>query len=308
MTEESKLRERLADYIADEPVLGLSLTDIIARGSRDRRRHRALAVGASVAATVVVGAASTYALEAVPGSDAGDGQLTPAATGRPSHQSETGPQPGHGAHRPAQTLTASAEIPAAIRAVVADYAPSFSTEKAVVASTWQAYDPGPGSSGQPPSLSPNEYDEATSWVAVFQNSDGTNWLTSELDHLPPDKPAGIFDASCAAYAKGDCEQHTLADGRRVVESYSANRLRQASGSFWTFHVIDVRKGDYRVSVTETVTDASSADPHQDYELSSQELLAIASDQRLAFAKPEPLPPLPSWELCLYGSEPPAACP
>lgn len=298
MIGESELRERFAAYVADEPGLRLSLPHLIARGRRDRRRHRALAVGASAAATVVVGTAAAYALEAVSSSDGGGGQLAPSATGRTTSS---------GTHRQAQTLTASADIPASIRAVMADYAPGFSTEKAMVASTWEAYDPGPSGFGQPPALSSNNYDEATSWVASFELQDGTSRLLFELDHLPPDKPPTIFDASCAPYAKGDCEQHTLADGRRVVESYSANRQRQPGG-FLTDHMVQVVDGDFRVLVTETVTDASSADPHQDYELSPQDLLAIASDQRLAFPKPEPLPSLPSWELCLYGSAPPAACP
>lgn len=299
MTDESELRERLAVYVADEPGLRLSLAHLIAQGRRDGRRRRALAVGVSAAATVVVGAASTYAFEAVSGSHDGGGQLAPSATGRIG---------SHATHHQAPTLTASADIPLAIRAVVADYAPSFSTEKAMVASTWRAYDPGPGSYSNPPPLSSRQYDKATSWVADFQNKNGTHWLQFELDHLPPDKPAAIFDASCAGYPKGDCQQHNLADGRLVVESYSANRKRQASGGFLTLHTVQVVDGDYRVVMTETVTDASSPDPHQDYELSPQTLRSVASDQRLVFPKPSPLPPLPSWERCLYSLNPPAACP
>ncbi len=301
MTDESELRRRLAAYVADEPGLGLSMTDIISRGRRDRRRQRVLAVGAGAAATIVVGA-SACAFEAV-SDNAGSGQIVPSAparsTGHDSHPRQT--------HGPAQTVTASADIPAAIRAVVADDAPGFSTETAMVASTWQAYDPRSNRSGQPPSLSPNQYEEATSWVALLELPNGTSRLMFELDHLPPDKPAGIFDASCSSYAKGECEQRTLADGRRVVETYSANTLRQGDG-FLTDHTIDVVNGDYRVLVTETVTDASSTDPHQQYELSPQDLLAMASDQRLVFPEPSPLPPLPSWERCLYGSNPPPDCP
>lgn len=81
------------------------------------------------------------------------------------------------------------------------------------------------------------------------------------------------------------------------------------GTFTAFHSVQVVDGDYRVVVTETVTDAATPDGHQDYPLDSEGLLSMASDRSLVFPEPDPLPPLPSWERCLYGeADVPSSCP
>ncbi|MGI8612753.1 MAG: hypothetical protein ACR2KL_02210 [Nocardioidaceae bacterium] len=296
MIDETEVRSRLAEFVAVEPPFGPSLPQLLATARKDRRRRTALA---TVAGTVLAVAASAGLAHAYEGlvTD-GTGATAPASGGQAHHQARAG------GGRPA---TASSDIPAALRAVVAEQAPDFSKETAMQASTWEAYTYGPGGDPGPPVLPASQYDSATSWTAVFELSDGTGRLLFELDHLPPDKPATIFGADCGPYPNGDCSQSSLPDGRGVVESYSANQLRQGGG-FLTDHAVQVVDGSYRVMVTEEITDATTPNAHQDYRLTPQQLRSLASDRSLVFPEPDPLPTLPSWERCLYSSDPPPSCP
>ena len=188
MTEKTSLEKRLTDYLSDEPVMRLSLEEVVRRGRRQqRRRGWTAAFGVVVACSLVAVGAGWFADW---GSDEG-GTFAPAGQTRESGGPAPTPSTG------ADTVTGPAKM---LRAVVIDYYGDGSEEVRLWGATWADFSV-PHDLDDPlehqPAVPAGEESTASEWHYRFRPNAST---LVQLDAgLPASGPArGLHRADLSA--------------------------------------------------------------------------------------------------------------
>lgn len=284
MTDDNDIARLLQRHVGDEPPLGITARSVTAAGRRSARRRRALGVGGVVAAvTLVVG--GSVVLQ--PGSTGWDG------TPNPDPDNSVDPVDRAEAAEPA--LTPPDEMPGVIRGFAREYLGPDAEEERLEVSTWENYSSRGDYGDGPPQLDPADYAQATKFGGRCR-VDGFHALDLGGTYEPPDLPEGMWTRTCSGRDRyGTCATRQLPDSRQVLGSTRTVGPAVLGDEAWAKkQYVVVWDGNLVTVAQESLYDVTDDGFDLDY------LLVIASDPSLAFPEPDPLPPLPSWQLCTSG--------
>lgn len=260
------------------------------------RRRTGLVVGAVLAALVLLGGGIAAAVTLAGGDDPeprGGGSSSDSPT------DETGATLGTGEADPFQSL-------AGIEELAGELFPSSATPDNSYASNWST-----ASSnivdGETRRLSQSELDTATEWYARRVEGDERFYIF--VRYLASDS---TYEWSCDSYTY--CDEVTSEGGLDALVIRQESE-REESSTYYRDVVIpgDAAAGIPEITISENLDNQTSG---QDAEsvmaeasvLDLDTLIAALDDPRLRPPLPEELPPLPSWDACVYNAAPPSDCP
>jgi hypothetical protein len=292
MSDETQLKERFTDYLADEPAMQLQVGDVVLRGRRDARRRAGIGAGGVVAAVALTLAGTSWYV------DRADQGAPPEPAQPPTTSASAEPGPGH---------TPPQEMASTLRRVVADYYGSGTTDVRLWAATWSDFaapDPVDDVALQQPALPAGEEARATEWHYWLRPSPAS-LVSVDVRYLPPDLPDGYVSQSCLPdeVRYDNCTEGVLADGTTWKQTFQVHGGEPGSDPT-SIRTLTTVRGDLQVTLIETHRADWSADPvGGDWLVSTDEAMDLATEQGLTFEAPAVDPPLPSYEFCDWSGGP-----
>lgn len=295
MTEKTSLEKRLTDYLSDEPVMRLSLEEVVRRGRRQqRRRGWTAAFGVVVACSLVAVGAGWYADW---GSDEG-GTFAPAGQTRESGGPAPTPSTG------ADTVTGPAKM---LRAVVIDYYGDATEEVRLWGATWADFSV-PHDLDDPlehqPAVPAGEESTASEWHYRFRPNAST-LVQLDAGYLPPDLPEDNTALTCLPdeVLYDACTDGVFPDGTRWKQTIRVHGGDPAGGPTSYRTLTTVHEG-FMVRLDEMHEADYSSDPEgADWLISADDAKSLVSEPGLVFDAPADFAPLPSYQLCYFYGAP-----
>lgn len=284
---ETRLRELLADYVADEPPLALRVDDVLAAAARPASAASRVAVGRRGPSRMPWLAAAAAVLLVVGGVGWGftRGERGPGLPG--SGDGATGAVVGPTARTPASEMLS----------VLAEVALGLDRGGSVLRSLSQSWKP--DSSGAASDVTP---DQATEWLVQTASARRILGAGVQISAriVPPDAPESVRTGGVCAEANAAvtrCRTGTLPDGRTYVEHYDATWPELSSQPRLQRHAVTVISGDVQVTAAQLRTSPSGVDLDMGWSIAVELLQTAAADLRLVPPRPSVLPGLPSYLAC-----------
>lgn len=253
-----------------------------------RRRPVALVMGVVVALLVLIGG-GVLAVVAFSGED------DPVAK---DDKSGATPSESEEARDPFASL-------ADLEAMAAELFPAGTAQDNSYASSWST-EPSNIVDGETRRLSQAELDQATEWYVRRVEGDQRFYIF--VRYLGVDS---TYEWSCASYSY--CDEVT-SDGGLDALVIREEGERDGYSTYYRDIVVpgDAEAGIPEITISENVDDQESGLDAEQFMLDRtvldlDALIAALDDARLRPPLPETLPPLPSWDACVYNATPPAAC-
>ena len=284
---ETRLRELLADYVADEPPLALRVDDVLAAAARPASAASLVAVGRRGPSRMPWLAAAAAVLLVVGG------------VGWGFTRGERGPGfPGSGDGATGVVVGPTARTPASeMLSVLAEVALGLDRGGSVLRSLSQSWKP--DSSGAASDVTP---DQATEWLVQTASARRILGAGVQISAriVPPDAPESVRTGGVCAEANAAvtrCRTGTLPDGRTYVEHYDATWPELSSQPRLQRHAVTVSFGDVQVTAAQLRTSPSGLDLDMGWSIAAELLQTAAADLRLVPPRPSVLPGLPSYLAC-----------